>query len=246
MSRPPLRLTQLGLINTYLVLEDDGLTLIDAGLPGLERRVLRAARQLHRPLRRLVLTHAHDDHTGAVDALAALVPGLEFLLGEADAPLLKACGVRTPPTRLLRSGDRVESLTVIDTPGHSPGHVAYLDGRDGTLFAGDTFVNVPGLRVASVLHPLFPLPTFGTHDAARTIRSARTLLDVPARLLALGHGPVLPRPQAAMERAVQAAEADRGPSPLRVRLAKLNAHLTRLSTAGAVRAKARITVPPPV
>ena len=45
MTRPPLRLSQFGLINTYLVPEDDGFTLIDAGLPGLERRVLATVRR---------------------------------------------------------------------------------------------------------------------------------------------------------------------------------------------------------
>lgn len=238
MTRPPIRLTQFGLINAYLIPERDGLTLIDAGLSGMERRVNRAAARLGLPLRRVALTHAHSDHVGAVDALMARWPGLDLLVGAADRPLLAEQGVATPPTRLLRGGDRIGSLTVIDTPGHSPGHVAYLDERDGTLYSGDTFVNVPGLRVASVLNALFPLPTFGTHDPAATTRSARALLDVPARVLAAGHGPAVREPLAAMRRAVQDAESGRDPGAVTRTVSGWIGRLTGMTTRAAVAGKA--------
>lgn len=89
---------------------------------------------------------------------------------------------------------------MIDTPGHSAGHVASLDERDGTLYAGDTFVNVPDLHVASVLSALFPLPTLGTADPDQTVSSAHALLDIPARFLALGHGRVVADPHPPGER----------------------------------------------
>lgn len=238
MTRPPIRLTQFGLINAYLIPEPDGLTLIDAGLSGMERRVNRAAARLGLPLRRVALTHAHSDHVGAVDALMARWPGLDLLVGAADRPLLAEQGVAAPPTRLLRGGDRIGSLTVIDTPGHSPGHVAYLDERDGTLYSGDTFVNVPGLRVASVLNALFPLPTFGTHDPAATTRSARALLDVPARVLAAGHGPAVQEPLVAMRRAVQDAESGRAPGAVTRTVSGWIGRLTGMTTRAAVAGKA--------
>ncbi|PNY83130.1 hypothetical protein CVO96_15860 [Deinococcus koreensis] len=228
-------------MNSYLIPEDDGFTLIDAGLPGLERFVVSTIRQSGRPLRRIALTHAHDDHIGAVDALKAALPGLEVLVGEGDVALLAERGSKTAPDRLLRAGDRVGSLSVIETPGHSPGHVAYLDERDGTLYAGDTFVNVPGLHVASVLNALFPLPTLGTHDPAQTTRSARALLDVPARFLAPGHGPIIPDPLPAMRRAVEEAEAGREPSALTRRVSALVGRLTGMTTGGAVGAKQIVT-----
>lgn len=241
MTRPPIRLAQFGLINTYLVPEPDGLTLIDAGISGMEHRVNRAAARLGLPVRRVALTHAHSDHVGSIDALAAHWPELELLVGAADAPLLADQGVRTPPTRLLRGGDRVGSLTILDTPGHSPGHVAYLDGRDGTLYSGDTFVNVPGLRVASVLNAAFPLPTFGTHDPTQTTRAARALLGIPARFLATGHGPTVRDPHAAMRRAVQDAESGREPGTATRVIAGWVGRLTRLSTAGAVAGKTLVS-----
>jgi glyoxylase-like metal-dependent hydrolase (beta-lactamase superfamily II) len=230
MTRPPLRLTQFGLVNAYIVPEHDGLTLIDAGLPGLERRVWGAVRRLDRPLTRIALTHAHDDHIGAVDALLRAQPDIELLVGEGDVALLAERGCRATPTRRLRGGDRIGSLSVIDTPGHSPGHVAFLDGRDGTLYAGDTFVNVPGLHVASVLNAWFPLPTLGTHDPAQTTHSARTLLDTPVRWLAVGHGRPVGSPLPAMRRAVQDAEAGHEPSAAARTVARAVARLAGMGS----------------
>jgi glyoxylase-like metal-dependent hydrolase (beta-lactamase superfamily II) len=41
----------------------------------------------------------------------------------------------------LTGGDRVGSLEVVPSPGHSPGHVSFLDARDRTLIAGDTYAS---------------------------------------------------------------------------------------------------------
>ncbi|MFK7601785.1 MBL fold metallo-hydrolase [Deinococcus sp. SM5_A1] len=216
---PPLRHAQFGVINSYLVPEEDGFTLIDAGVPGLERHVLAVMKRTGRMLRRVVMTHTHPDHIGSVDALKKAFPDLEILVGAKDAEQMAHHGVRATPARLLRGGDSVGSLRVLDTPGHSPGHLVFFDERDGTLYAGDTFVGIPSLRVASVVNALFPLPSIGTEDLARTVRSARELLDVPARFLALGHGRVLRDPMPAMRRAVELAEKNTPPHPLILRLA---------------------------
>ena len=53
------RISRLGLVNEYLVPEDDGLTLIDTGLVGTSRLILARARALGMPIRRIALTHAH-------------------------------------------------------------------------------------------------------------------------------------------------------------------------------------------
>lgn len=216
---PPLRHAQFGVINSYLVPEADGFTLIDAGVPGLERHVQAVVNRTGRTLRRVVMTHTHPDHIGSVDALKEAFPDLEVLVGAGDAEQMARHGVRATPARLLRGGDSIGSLRVLDTPGHSPGHLAFFDERDGTLHAGDTFVGIPSLRVASVVNALFPLPSIGTEDLARTVRSARELLDVPARFLAPGHGRVLREPLPAMRRAVERAENNTPPYPLVLRLA---------------------------
>src|SRR5204862_2266060 len=62
------RLTRLGFVNAYLVHEDDGLTLVDTMMSGSANGLIDAARTLDRPVVRIVLTHAHVDHAGSLDA----------------------------------------------------------------------------------------------------------------------------------------------------------------------------------
>lgn len=52
-------------VNCYLVSEHDGFTLIDAGIPFSFKGIMSAASRLGKPIRRIVLTHAHEDHVGA-------------------------------------------------------------------------------------------------------------------------------------------------------------------------------------
>src|SRR2546428_13233374 len=75
-------------VNCYLVREDDGLTLIDTGLPGSAPAILEAARGLGLPIQRIVLTHAHGDHLGSLDALHQLLPDAEVLVSARDARFL--------------------------------------------------------------------------------------------------------------------------------------------------------------
>src|ERR1700712_3207285 len=84
----PVRITRMGLVNAYLVREDDGLTVIDTMLPGSHRAILAAAAKLDAPIRRIALTHAHGDHIGGLDRLAAAVPEAEVLISARDARLL--------------------------------------------------------------------------------------------------------------------------------------------------------------
>ncbi len=75
------RLTRFGMINCFLVREDDGLTLVDTGLARSATGIRKAARSLAAPIRRIVLTHAHVDHVGSVDALISKLPGIDFRQG---------------------------------------------------------------------------------------------------------------------------------------------------------------------
>ena len=151
------RISRFGFVNAYLVEEEDGLTLVDTAIPGSAKAIQAAADKLGRPIVRIALTHAHGDHIGSLDALAKTLPGVEVLISERDARLLAKNkttdpgeppeakmrgsypGAKTAPTRTLSPGDRVGSLEVIAAPGHTPGHIAFLDTRDNTLIAGDAY-----------------------------------------------------------------------------------------------------------
>lgn len=226
------RISRLGMVNEYLVAEDDGLTLIDTGLAGTHRLILARARDLGMPIRRIALTHAHRDHRGSLDALAAALPGVQVIISEREAPLLAGDtrprdgepegelrggfgGTATHPTRLAQDGDIIGSLRVVATPGHTPGHVAFLDTRDGTLYAGDAYTTTWGVATSAVVPWRYPLAGLATWNRDLDLASARLLRDLDPDRLASGHGPVITAPGPAMARAIEAAarKIDRSPQP---------------------------------
>jgi len=210
-------------VNCYLVREDDGFTLVDTAVSGSARAILSVAEDLGLPIMRIALTHAHTDHVGSLDELHALQPDAEVLISARDArfltgdrrldpeePRAKLRGGyptrATRPTRLLLPGDRVGSLEVVATPGHTPGHVAFLDTREGTLVAGDAFQTRGGIAVSGTLRPLFPFPALATWHKPTALASARALRDLTPTRLAVGHGAVVESPLAEMDQAIAAAE----------------------------------------
>jgi glyoxylase-like metal-dependent hydrolase (beta-lactamase superfamily II) len=218
-----IRLTRLGAVNAFLVVEDDGLTLVDTMLPRSQDGILAAARELDAPIARIALTHAHADHVGSLDALAAALPQAEVSISARDArflagdksldpgePQSKLRGgypaLETRPGRLLQPGDRVGSLEVVAAPGHTPGHVAFLDTRDRTLIAGDAFSTLGGVATSAKVNPRFPLPTMATWDRPTEIRTAKELRALDPARLAVGHGNVVDSPAAAMDAAIAKAE----------------------------------------
>jgi glyoxylase-like metal-dependent hydrolase (beta-lactamase superfamily II) len=217
------RLTRMGSVNAFLVVEDDGLTLVDTMLPRSQDAILAAARELGAPIVRIALTHAHGDHIGSLDPLAAALPQAEvsisardarFLAGDkrldSDEPQSKPRGsyktTRTRPGRELHAGDRVGSLEVVAAPGHTPGQVAFLDTRDRTLIAGDAYSTLGGVATSAKVNPRFPLPTLATWDRPTALRTARALRALDPARLAVGHGNVVETPAAAMDAAIARAE----------------------------------------
>jgi glyoxylase-like metal-dependent hydrolase (beta-lactamase superfamily II) len=211
-------------VNCYLVEEDDGLTLIDAALPYSLKGILRAADRIGKPIARIVLTHAHSDHVGALDALKRNLPQVPVCISARDARLLAGDRSLDPgepdtPVRggvpkridtradiLLRDGDRIGSLLALAAPGHTPGSMAFLDTRNGALIAGDAFQTRGGIAVSGQVRPLFPFPAWATWNKRAALESARKLRDVNPTLLAVGHGEPLKRPGTMMDRAIAEAE----------------------------------------
>jgi glyoxylase-like metal-dependent hydrolase (beta-lactamase superfamily II) len=212
------QLTRWHFVNAFLVREDDGFTLVDTTLGGGGDALIAAAERAGGAIRRIALTHGHGDHVGSLDALKErLGKTVEVLMPELDARILagdkivegKLPGswpkVETVPDVLLSGGDRVGSLEVVASPGHSPGHVAFLDTRDRTLIAGDVFTAYGHLAVTSHFYLRFPFAAMATWDRAKDVESARALRALDPALLAVGHGPAQPKPGAAMDRAIARA-----------------------------------------
>jgi len=209
-------------MNCYLVLEEDGVTLVDSTISSPAADVASEASRLGLELRRVALTHAHADHVGGVAGIRERFPGVEVSIGEREARLL--AGDKTPgpgepqapakgafqkvdwkPDRLLKPGDRIGSLEVVPAPGHTPGQVAFLDVRDRGLIVGDALQTRGGVAVSGVVVPLFPFPALATWHKPTALATAEALRKLEPSRLATGHGDVLEGPADAMNRALEKA-----------------------------------------
>jgi glyoxylase-like metal-dependent hydrolase (beta-lactamase superfamily II) len=213
-----IQLRRVHFVNAYLVREDDGFTLVDTTLGGGADGLIAAARSAGAPIRRIALTHGHSDHIGSLDALKArLGDELQVLMPELDARIVagevegKLTGswpkkLVTVPDVRLTGGERIGSLEVVATPGHTPGHVSFVDTRDNTLIAGDVLTTYGSVAVSSHKYWRFPLAAMGTADKAKDLESARALRALDPAILVAGHGPVVPQPGAAIDNAIARAQ----------------------------------------
>ncbi|WP_042165620.1 MBL fold metallo-hydrolase [Paenibacillus gorillae] len=213
-------------VNCYLVEEEDGLTLVDAALPNNAEAIIKAAEDIGKPIVRIVLTHAHSDHIGALDSLKARLPDVKVYISARDSRLLagdaalepgesqlpvkggvpKPGAIKTMPDVLLQEGDRIGSLLAISTPGHTPGSMSFLDTRSQTLIAGDALQLRGGIAVSGQLKPWFPFPALATWNKQASLESARKLQAYKPAVLAVGHGNMLQQPGAALAKAIAEAE----------------------------------------
>jgi glyoxylase-like metal-dependent hydrolase (beta-lactamase superfamily II) len=109
------------------------------------------------------------------------------------------------PDVRLTPGDRVGSLEVVPSPGHTPGHVGFLDTRDRTLIAGDVFTTIGSVQVSNHFYGRFPLAAMATNDKAQDLASARALRALDPSLLVVGHGRAVRDPGTRMDAAIRRA-----------------------------------------
>ena len=177
--------------NCYVV--DDGAGACAVVDPGGDAAAIAAALG-GRPVSLVLVTHAHFDHVGALDDLAARSRG-GWVAGEADARALAApCApgardfgydvrVASRPSRTLSDGDVVVAgalrLRVLACPGHTPGGVSYIEDDRGLAFTGDTLFAGSAGRT-----------DLDGGDPRALARSLARLAELPADTLVLpGHGP---------------------------------------------------------
>lgn len=212
-------------VNCYLVEEPQELTLIDAALAMGWRDILRAAASIGKPITRILLTHPHADHVGALDYLKAALPHAPVLMSERDSALL--CGdlslrdgeeaspirggfvkgLKTRADTFLKDGDSVGSLRVLFTPGHTPGSLSFYDERTKALIVGDALQTRGGMAVAGDKRFWFPFPAAATWSPHRAIESAKRLNELDVRYLATGHGNVVENPAPSIAHIIHRAEA---------------------------------------
>ena len=186
--------------NVYLVVADDGLLLVDTGMPGNARRILRFIERMGRrpsELHDIVITHCDIDHVGSAAELKRLT-GARVAIHELDASVLS--GEQRPQKgglwmvaiyRLLRfrpvaadvrlrDGDTIGGLHVMHVPGHTAGSIA-LVREDGVVFSGDALLSDKNGNV------LPPDPRLAL-DPGQASASAEMIRARCSRLLLPGHG----------------------------------------------------------
>jgi len=210
---PDVHVISGGIVNCYLIVDTDGLTLIDTGLAGNANRICKYVAGLGRQpgdVKRILITHADGDHVGSLAALKAatgarvyanaveaeaIAAGRSSRALKADNLLLKLVFAITgrffkaQPAQVdefLADGQVLPvlgGLRVVETFGHTPGHVSLFAPAAGILFVGDSLVsNKNGLRGSGGAN---------TWDQDKANASVRKQAALGARIVCSGHGPVV-------------------------------------------------------
>ncbi|HLO15050.1 MAG TPA: MBL fold metallo-hydrolase [Anaerolineales bacterium] len=200
--------------NTYIIVDLDGLTIIDAGLPRSEKKILAYVANLGKSaqdVKRIVITHADLDHFGGLAALQKATGARTYASPiEADAiakgkssreirpsgfsfrrilftllsPFMKATPFQVEG--IIAEGQTLPALgglRVVETPGHTPGHISLFAPSAGVLFCGDSMVSdEKGLQGSR--------PGL-TWDESKARESERRQAALEAQIVCSGHGPVV-------------------------------------------------------
>ncbi len=153
-------------VNAFIVDGDDGVVLVDTGLPKRHGAILDGLKAIGRnpeDIAAIVITHGHADHAGGA-AVLKRETGAALIASETDAPVVRGDSPAAAPPmldfpvlRLLANlvptaeGVAVDhavvggpvpvvaDLTAVPTPGHTAGHISlFLERQGGVLFAGDS------------------------------------------------------------------------------------------------------------
>ncbi len=209
-----------GISNAYIVGDADHWTLIDTGTDGYADKVTQVAERRFGSRARpdaILLTHGHFDHSGSAPALTrqwdvrayAHRMELPYLTGQSKYPPpdptvggFMSQVIRFFPNKSYDLGDSVKELNleqpqsltgwrVIETPGHTPGHVSFYREEDGVLIAGDAFCTIDQDNLIGMLSKKPQVsrpPAYYTINWEQAHESVRKLAQISPRLLAAGHG----------------------------------------------------------
>lgn len=202
-------------INCYVI--DD--ILIDAGIRSSGNKILKSIK--NRKIAAHVLTHAHADHQGSSSFICKHLniplwtsemekanaesgnviyeyPNANHFIARFQQKFWAGSGFKVSKT--LKEGDSVGSFRVIETGGHSNGHISFFRDHDKVLIAGDALVNMNLLTTKVGLQ--LP-PKLFTTDAKKNIESVLKIYELNPRIICFGHGPVLYNNKGQLEKLIE-------------------------------------------
>lgn len=190
-------------INCYLM---EGV-LVDAGIRTSARKILRNLRNFS--VEAHALTHAHADHQGSTRKICQTL-SIPLWTSEGERHFAESgkvfeeypdknhwiarfqrkywAGKGYQVTDTFKRGDRIGTFTVIETPGHSSGHVSFFRESDGTLIAGDVMVN---MNLLTTIPGLAEPPGLFTKNKLENRSSIQKIAELQPKIIGFGHGPIL-------------------------------------------------------
>lgn len=190
-------------INCYII-ED---VLIDSGIRSSTNIILKALKD--KTITKHALTHAHADHQGSSKVICETL-SIPLLCSEPEKIAAENgnvifeypnpnhiiskfqkkfwAGKGHPVSQTLKEGDNIAGFTVIETPGHSSGHLSFFREKDGVLIVGDVMTNMNLLTTIVGLHEP---PNLFTSNQERNRESIKKIALLKPKILCFGHGPVL-------------------------------------------------------
>lgn len=206
---PSLYVISKMIANQYLLIDYGGITLIDTGISGNGKTILSAVKSIGfspTALKQIIITHADGDHYAALPEILVETRSKIFTSSiEADT-IQKGISSRdlkpknrleevifsitgrlfkSPPCRidgLLTPGETLPiwgGLLVLDTQGHTPGHISLFSPSKKVLFAGDS--------IWGTKKNIRPSMGANTWDPALSERALQSQLDLMPRLICAGH-----------------------------------------------------------
>jgi glyoxylase-like metal-dependent hydrolase (beta-lactamase superfamily II) len=170
----------LDFVSAYILYRGVEAALVDTGVDGSADAIEAALTEVGLDwgvVGHVILTHKHPDHAGSVDAVMERAPGATLYAGAAEIPQITSAVAPQP----LADGDMIFDWQIIDTPGHTAGHICVLDAAAGILVAGDALVGTPDGGVGP------PDPSF-SEDMMVAGESITKLAGFRYEIALFGHG----------------------------------------------------------
>lgn len=185
-------------VSAYILYRNGEGALVDTGNPGDHGAIEAALGEVGLgwdSIGHVIVTHKHGDHQGSAEAIAGAAPGATFYAGEGDVPSIR---LPAPPT-VVGDGDSVFDLSIIETPGHTPGHITVHDAAAGLLVAGDS-LNGAGSGVSGSDSGVAGANPRFSEDMTTAGESVRKMAGLEFEVILFGHGePLLEGGSAAVQ-----------------------------------------------